>query len=694
MTGILGWLLNPPGLTPHGFCLVWQPGLIWLHVASDAAIGLAYFSIPLVLATIVRRRPDLAIGWVFWLFVAFIALCGTTHFVSNLTLWVPAYGLEGVVMALTAVVSLATAVALWPLLPRILALPSPADLRAVNAELSREAVDRERAMVLLRESEDRHRALWNRTPAALHTLDPLGRVLAVNDAWLALLGYAREDVVGRPVADFQAAGAERGLGAEWATALAEGGYQSQERRFARRSGEEVHVLVSATTEPSPDGAVARVHACLTDLTARERAESALRASEEQLRRSQKMEAIGRLTGGVAHDFNNMLQVIGGGLESIRRKLPEGRADLHRLAAMCLEAAARSGRLTSQLLSFSRRQSLAPDALDLAEVVEGVRAMLLRTVGQHATLDVAESANGWCCLADRSQLESATLNLVINARDAMAVGGRVSVRWDRFDVGPAGLPGTEDALPPGAYASLTVTDDGRGMDAETRRRAVEPFFTTKPPGEGTGLGLSQIYGFAKQSGGTIAIDTAPGRGTAVSVILPLAPAAPPRRQAAPDGETPPTRTRTVLLVDDEAAILEITREALEEFGYRVLPAGSPEAAREALAGPDHLDLLVTDVVMPGSTDGIALAAEARRMRPDLPVVFSSGHAGGDDRWRSVVGARFLHKPYGRAELAEAAARVIADGPVTDRATPEAACVGEPGGRLTRTAPERDRPRVVP
>ena len=667
MSEILTWLLEPAGMTPHGFCLTWQPGLLLLHVVSDAAIGVAYFSIPLALATLVRRRRDLAFGFVFWLFVAFIALCGTTHFLRILTLWVPAYGLEGVVMALTAIVSFATAVVLWVLLPQLLALPSPADLRAVNLRLVHEAVERGRAMDLLRESEDRHRELWNRTPAALQTQDPQGRIVAVNDAWLALLGYPRESVVGRPETDFHFAAGDRArFEADWASLLENGGYQGSERSFRRRSGEEMHVLVSATAERAADGSVAWVQACLVDLTARERAESALRGREEQLRRSQKMEAIGRLTGGVAHDFNNMLQVIGGGLESIRRKLPENRGDLRRLAGMCLEAAGRSARLTSQLLSFSRRQSLAPDALKLAEVVEGIRDMLVRTVGQHATLEIAAGeVAGWACLADRSQLESAILNLVINARDAVAVGGHVSVRWDRFAVGATGLHGTEDALPPGAYACLTVADDGCGMDEETRRRAVEPFFTTKPAGEGTGLGLSQIYGFAKQSGGTIAIDTAPGRGTAVSVILPLAAASPPPVGEAPaEAEARAAGARTLLLVDDEPAILEITREVLEDLGYRVLAAASAAAARDVLAGPERLDLLVTDVIMPGSTDGIALAAEAQRARSGLPVVFSSGHAGGDDRWRSVAGARFLHKPYRRAELAEIVNRAIAGVPAAE------------------------------
>ena len=663
MREILDWLVNPSGLTPHGFCLTWQPGLIGVYVLSNASIGLAYYSIPLALAALVRRRKDLAFGFVFWLFVTFIALCGTTHFIAILTLWVPAYGLEGAVMALTGVVSLATAAVLWPLLPRILALPSPADLRRVNLDLSREAVERNRAIAMLRDSEDRYRALWAGTPVALHTLDAGKRILAVNDAWVALLGYPRETAVGRRVSDFYVPGSEPDVDPEWERLLAGGEFRALEHRFVDRAGDVLHLMVSsATVERGPDGEVRRVQACLVDLTARKRAEDALRATEEQLLRAQKMEAIGRLTGGVAHDFNNMLHVIGGGLETIRRRLPDGRADLERVTGMCLDAVARSARLTSQLLAFSRRQSLAPDALPLVEVVEGIRAMLVRSVGQHAELEIPAVGGDTCaCLADRAQLESAILNLVINARDAVPAGGRIAVRWDCFTHAAGHPPGAEDALPPGGYARLTVSDDGCGMDEDTRRRAVEPFFTTKSAGLGTGLGLSQIYGFAKQSGGTIAIETAPGRGASVAVILPraVAPAATLPAVAAAGAEAQPVEAGTILLVDDEPTILEITREVLEDLGYRVLAVGSPDAARGIIAGSIGIDLLLTDVLMPGGTDGITLAQEARRARPELAVVFSSGHAGGDDRWRSVAGARFLHKPYSRSDLAAAVDRLLAD-----------------------------------
>jgi PAS domain S-box-containing protein len=280
LSDLLRWLLDPSGLTPHGFCLLWEPWLIWTHVLGNIAIGLAYFSIPLALIAFARRRRDLVFKPVFWLFAAFILLCGAGHWLDLLTLWVPAYGVEAIVKATTGLVSVATALALWPLMPRAIALPSPAGMRAANDAL--------------RDSEARHRANFIRAPLPMLVLDARGMVTSVSDRCLDLLGHGREDILGRHVTDLQPSTA-RHSAREWADFLARGEARDMERCFVRRDGTTLDVLVSATVERRPGDGEVRVIAALVDITSRKRTEAALEASQEGLRHAQKMEAIGQLT---------------------------------------------------------------------------------------------------------------------------------------------------------------------------------------------------------------------------------------------------------------------------------------------------------------------------------------------------------------------------------------------------------------
>ena len=376
-------LLAERGLAPHGYCLLWEPALVWTHVVSDLLIGVAYFSIPLVLVTFLRRRRDVQFGWVVWLFAAFIMLCGLTHFMSIYVLWVPAYGVEGLIKLLTAIVSVATAVALWPLLPKAIALPSPSQLALANTDL-------------------------------------LARI-GERDAALAALEQETFD---------------------------------------------------------------REHA------------------EDMLRQAQKMEAVGQLTGGVAHDFNNLLTIVVGNLERAQR-LAKSEAQLVETLGNAMEGADRAAKLTQQLLAFSRRQALTPSRQDLSMIVRGMAGLLERTLGvkYNVVFDLASDLPS--VVVDPIQTENVVLNLAINARDAMPDGGELRIM----------------TRPDGAFVRLTVTDTGTGMPDAVRDRIFEPFFTTKPIGQGTGLGLSQVYGFAKQSGGDVDVESAPGKGTTISLILP-------------------------------------------------------------------------------------------------------------------------------------------------------------------------------
>lgn len=358
------------GLPPHGYCLLWDPRLIWTHVLSDAAIGIAYFSIPVALAALLARRRDISFGWVGWLFAAFILLCGTTHFLSIVVLWVPAYGVEGMVKAVTALVSVVTAIALWPLLPKIVALPSPTQLQQANDRLRAEAIERER-------------------------------------------------------------------------------------------------------------------------------------TEEMLRQSQKLEAIGQLTGGIAHDFNNLLMVVVGNLDRVRRSLPEEAAERRNLDN-AMAATERAAQLTDQLLTFARRQPVQVQSQDTGAVIVDLAGMIEQTIGPNIELTLDMGQGVPFARIDRNQLESALLNLAINARDAMPRGGDLTISTRKGDDGGA---------------VISIADSGIGMDAETLRRATEPFFTTKPVGKGTGLGLSQVYGFVEQMGGRLEIFSSPGTGTVVVLSFP-------------------------------------------------------------------------------------------------------------------------------------------------------------------------------
>ena len=648
-------LFDPSGLTPHGFCLIWNPWLMALQAGSDAIVALSYYSIPLAIAWFVHRRQDIAYRWLIYLFAAFILACGTTHWMAIVTLWVPAYWLEGIVKAITALLSLTTAILLWPLIPRALAVPSPAALRDVNIQLSLRIAENERAGRLLRESEARYRGIYNKTPVPLHTLDIEGRLNGTSDYWCDLLGYAREEVIGRPLADFCPLETADRLRQQLELLLAGGELRDVGCSFRKRDGSFIDALLSARVERDGLDRPLHILGVLTDVTGRRQAERALRASEERLLQAQKMEAIGKLTGGIAHDFNNMLTVIDGNLEMLRPRLAEDAESLV-LTDAAARASLRAGKLTAQLLAFSRRQRLDPKPLDPARVIEGMITLLASSVGEQTELAIdIQDDDPWPCLADQNQLEAALLNLVINGSHAIAGQGEI-----RIQVANSALPdgdaswldgSNEEAAAAGDYVRISVADDGCGMSEEVRARALEPFFTTKPLGEGTGLGLSQTYGFVRQSGGAMRIRSRPGVGTIVELLLPRAKCSQaalphslqPQRQDPLSRANRDAAQETLLIVEDEAEVLEIVAASLRADGYAVVGATDGHAALAALRSNPKISLIFTDIVMPG-INGVTLAEEARRLRPGIPVVFASGYSDETVSEQLPKGAVFLQKPY--------------------------------------------------
>jgi PAS domain S-box-containing protein len=373
-------------------------------------------------------------------------------------------------------------------------------------------------------------------------------------------------------------------------------------------------------------------------------------TEEQLRQSQKMEAVGQLTGGIAHDFNNLLTVILGNAEMLSDELAKNSRH-QRMAKTLQMATERAAELTRGLLAFSRRQTLAPVVLDLNEVVSQMNGLLRRTLGEHIEIVVETGADLWPVEADRAQLESAILNLAVNARDAMPKGGRLTIKTANVVLGQHPITATK-VTEPGSYVELAVTDTGVGMPSEVRERVFEPFFTTKEVGKGTGLGLSMVYGFIKQSGGYVTIDSAPGEGTTVKLYLPQASGATAATGTA-ESVAVPTGTETVLVVEDDPLVRDYVTGQITRLGYRVVAASDGPSALAELAKPIPVDLLYTDMVMPGGMNGKQLADEARRRRPGLKVLFTSGYAenviaesGGPD-----VIADILAKPYTKEQLAK-------------------------------------------
>jgi len=393
---------------------------------------------------------------------------------------------------------------------------------------------------------------------------------------------------------------------------------------------------------------------INDLLA-ERVQEALAERDEAeaaLQRAQKLEAVGQLTGGVAHDFNNLLTVIIGALDLMQRH-PHDEARRERMIEAAQGAARRGERLTQQLLAFSRRQALKPEPVQVDALLKDTEPLLRRAVGEAVTLVVAPSAPEAVVSLDPSQFEAAVMNLIVNARDATPSGGMI-----RLETLPVRLEARQvEALDAGDYLCVAVHDTGAGMDADTMARAFEPFFTTKAPGRGTGLGLSQVYGFARQSGGATTVDSAPGKGSSVCMYLPRIAA---ELGTAASGDDAAEADRgpmlKILLVEDDAQVAELVEAMLADLGHRVRRAENAEAALVLLNAGEPVDLMLTDLIMPGDKSGADLAREAVKLRPGLPIILSSGYTGEVLSAAEQTPWPLLRKPYGPDQLARFIAEV--------------------------------------
>lgn len=535
---------------------------------------------------------------------------------------------------------------------------SEGDLTLINefADRTRTAVERARSEYALRESEARLRQLnetleaqvaarsaerdrlWNLSQDMLARADYTGMMSAVSPAWTQVLGWTERELLTRGYATFMHPDDERPT-LEAIGRMAQTGQPARfENRISTSSGGWKYI--EWTVAPEADGvnfiAVGR------DLSHAKAREAELELAQEALRQSQKMEAMGSLTGGVAHDFNNLLTPIIGSLDMLVRKAVGSERE-RRMIDGALQSAERAKVLVQRLLAFARRQPLQPTAVDVAQLVQGMVGLLGSTLGPTIDLRIDLALHLPRATADPNQLEMALLNVAVNARDAMPDGGELTIAVQRESVRERHGSGVK----PGHYVRLSVMDTGIGMDEVTLRRATEPFFSTKGIGKGTGLGLSMVHGLAAQLGGGLLIESAPGRGTTIELLLPVSSTIIEDEQ--PDHASPPAvEARGVaLLVDDEELVRMSTADMLVDFGYEVIEASSAEEALSLLQNGLQLNLLVTDHLMPGMS-GAQLASRLKAERPHLPVLIVSGYAdvGGIDS-----GFERLTKPFRNAELAE-------------------------------------------
>ncbi len=484
------------------------------------------------------------------------------------------------------------------------------------------------------------------SPIVVVITDLAGRIEYVNARFTELTGYCPEEVIGQTPRILKSGETSPEGYREMWEKLAAGEPWEGEFHNRRKDGTLFWERALITPIRDPEGRVTHYVALKEDVTREKAQEEALRRSEAQFLQAQKMEAVGRLAGGVAHDFNNLLGVIGGYAEILLRAAPEEEA--RKRLEEILRASERAAGLTRQLLAFSRKQVLEPKVVDLGDLVAESESMLRRLVGEDVELQVRRQAPLGQVRVDPNQMQQVLLNLVVNARDAMPKGGFLSLEVANADLDQAYATG-HHPLRPGRYVALSVSDSGVGMDRETQARAFEPFFTTKEPGKGTGLGLSTVYGIIKQSGGFIWLYSEPGAGTTFKIYVPRVDEEEPAVAAQPAAEVRGGH-ETVLLVEDEAALGTIAAEMLEMSGFRVLGASSGFAALAIVGGGAQVDLLVTDMVMPGMS-GRELADRVRQLRPGLRVLFMSGYSDEIvDRHGSLgPGERLLQKPFSIAQL---------------------------------------------
>jgi PAS domain S-box-containing protein len=533
-----------------------------------------------------------------------------------------------------------------------------AEMKRLNVSLEARAYTGERRLAASKTEHNetqRYLALLIDTVVdyAIFMLDPTGKVVSWNPGAQRIKGYEAHEIIGQHFSRFYTeSDLAENMPVRALAIAAKNGKHEMEGWRVRKDGTAFWANVVITAVHNESGELVGFAKITRDLTER-------RQTEERLRQAHKMEAIGQLTGGVAHDFNNLLTVINGSIEAQKRRLAE-RPDpiLERLANSALHGARRAGLLVHRLLAFSRRQPLEPRGLSVNTLVSGMSDMLRRTLGETIVIETVLGGGLWSTFVDPSELESALLNLAINARDAMPDGGKLTI--ESANVYLDDDYAREAEITPGQYVGIFVSDSGTGMTPEVISKAFDPFFTTKEVGQGTGLGLSQVYGFIKQSGGHVKIYSEIGSGTTVRLYLPRhiqADFASNSQVSVP--ETPRGKGETVLLVEDDPDVRTFAKDTLQDLGYRVLVAADGTAGLRLLDAHPEIVMLFTDVGLPGGINGRQLADEAKRRRSDLKVLFTSGYARNAivHHGRLDPGVELISKPFTYSALGTRMRRLL-------------------------------------
>jgi PAS domain S-box-containing protein len=532
-----------------------------------------------------------------------------------------------------------------------------ARLLALNEDLEARVGDRARQLAAttakLEESERRFQTLIEAvTDYAIYMLDPAGNVVSWNPGAARIKGYTSEEILGQHFSRFYTEDdRQQGLPqTALATAERTGKYEAESQRV-RKDGSTFMASVVINAIRNPCGRLLGFAKITRDITEK-------KVIEDRLRQAQKMEAVGQLTGGVAHDFNNLLTVIMGNLEHLERLIPPAQPT-QRLIAAALRGARRAAILTDRLLVFSRRHPLAPEVVSVNKLVAGMSDLLGRTIGEAIIVETILAGGLWPTLVDSNQLENALINLAVNARDAMPEGGKLTIETANSHLDEA-YARMHDEVQPGQYVGIFVTDSGFGMSAEVAAQAFEPFFTTKEIGQGTGLGLSQVYGFIKQSGGHVKIYSEIGHGTTVKLYL-------PRYRGAENAgdmreeirELPRGHGEFVLIVEDDPDMRAYTTEMVSDLGYSVLSAGDGASALQLLHSHREVSLLFTDVGLPGGMNGRQLAEQALHRQPRLKVLYTTGYARNAivHQGRLDPGVEVVFKPFAYSDLAIKIRRVL-------------------------------------
>lgn len=537
----------------------------------------------------------------------------------------------------------------------------------------------------LRESERRLRIAVELNPQIPWSANPDGAITSIDSRWAEFSGLLREQTMGQGWREFTHPEDMPMIVQRWGEALANLTPFDVQVRLCKKSGDYDWYQVRAFPDVDDSGRCHQWYGTVEDINERVRLEAALRdwndnletrihertrqlreeqqereAAESKLRQSQKMEAVGQLTGGIAHDFNNLLGSISASLELMHVRIAAGRfSDIAKYQTLALTSVRRAAALTGRLLAFSRQQPLDPKIIDPNEVVAGLEDMIRRTMGPTVQVScILTPVGNISC--DFNQLENALLNLSINARDAMPKGGTLTIRTQRLDFDER--TGQDKDLKPGPHVSISVTDDGCGMDEEVLSRAFDPFFTTKKMGQGTGLGLSMIYGFTQQSGGQIRIHSTPDVGTTVSMYFPLDPRsadislnASGTLPALPDAKG---NGEVILVVDDETGIREVAVELLTDQGYTLFEAIDSASALRQFEKLERLDLLLTDIGLPGSVNGLALAKTLKARRPQLKILFITGYAKAEGITEGLALGKVIFKPFSVNELSSHVRSILA------------------------------------